>query len=153
MSPISWYAKNSETKPRGLYFSRALFEGLIFGGAYIRRGVSTEGNLRFKIDCASLINGRKLPCVLCFTLYLRAISEYKPPRRGLYLEGRFDGGCFALRVWGGLYLEGLIFGILRYCVVMLGEVFIIIFKSVKENVCEGSKCQKVAYLMEQESKL
>ena len=36
---------------------------------------------------------------------------------------------------------------------MLGEVFIIIFKSVKENVCEGSKYQKVAYLMEQESKL
>ena len=36
---------------------------------------------------------------------------------------------------------------------MLGEVFIIIFKSVKENVWEGSKCQKVAYLMEQESKL
>ena len=38
---------------------------------------------------------------------------------GLYLEGRFNGGFFALRVWGaciwrGLYMEGLIFGILRY---------------------------------------
>ena len=38
---------------------------------------------------------------------------------GLYLEGRFNGGVFALRVWGasiwrGLYMEGLIFGILRY---------------------------------------
>ena len=31
-----------------------LFEGLIFGGAYIRRGLCTEGNLRFKIDWASL---------------------------------------------------------------------------------------------------
>ena len=30
---------------------RGLFlEGLIFGGAYIRRGLSTEGDLRFKID-------------------------------------------------------------------------------------------------------
>ena len=29
---------NSENKPRGLYFTKALFEGLIFGGAYIRRG-------------------------------------------------------------------------------------------------------------------
>ena len=30
------------------------------------------------------------------------------PRR-VYLEGRFIGGFFALRVWEGLYLEGLIF--------------------------------------------
>ena len=55
-----------------------------------------EGNLRFKIDCAALalqMEGN-LPFFLCFTLYLRAISKYKPPR--------------------GLYLEGLIFGILRY---------------------------------------
>ena len=38
---------------------------------------------------------------------------------GLYLEGRFNGRLFALRVWvayiwRGLYMEGLIFGILRY---------------------------------------
>ena len=45
---------NFENKPRGLYFSKALFEGLTFGGAYIRRGLSKEGNLRFKIDWASL---------------------------------------------------------------------------------------------------
>ena len=57
---------NSENKPRGLYFSTALFEGLIFGGAYIRRGLSKEGNLRFKIDWASLIAGRK--CTV-FTLF------------------------------------------------------------------------------------
>ena len=30
---------NSENKPRGLYFSKALFEGLIFGGAYLRREI------------------------------------------------------------------------------------------------------------------
>ena len=47
--------QNSENKLRGLYFSKALFEGFIFGGAYIRRGLSTEGNLRFKIDWTSLI--------------------------------------------------------------------------------------------------
>ena len=28
---------NSENKPWGLYFSKALSEGLIFGGAYLRR--------------------------------------------------------------------------------------------------------------------
>ena len=38
---------------------------------------------------------------------------------GLYLEGRFNGGFFALLVWGAytwrvLYMEGLIFRILRY---------------------------------------
>ena len=40
---------------------------------------------------------------------------------GLYSESRFNGGIFALRVWGayiwrGLYMEGLIFGILRYLI-------------------------------------
>ena len=38
----------------GLIFFKALFEGLIFGGAYIRRGLYTEGNLRYKIGWASL---------------------------------------------------------------------------------------------------
>ena len=46
--------QNCENKPRGLYFSKAPFEGLIFGGAYIRRGLCTGGNLRFEIDWASL---------------------------------------------------------------------------------------------------
>ena len=34
--------------------------------------------------------------------------------RGVHLEGRFIGGFFTLRVWGGggLYLKGLIFRIL-----------------------------------------
>ena len=74
--------------------------------------------MRFKIDCASLIVGRKFTVLALFYLrYLRAISKYKPPG-GLYLEGRFNGGFFALRVWGacicrGLYMEELIFGTLR----------------------------------------
>ena len=46
-----------------------------------------------------------LPFLLCFTLYLRAISNHKPPG-GLYLKGRFNGGFFALRVWGGLIFGG-----------------------------------------------
>ena len=77
-----------------------------------------EGNLRLKIDWTRLIVEGNLAFLFCFTLYLRAISKYKPPG-GLYLEGRFNGGFFALRVWGAyiwrrLYMEGLIFGILRY---------------------------------------
>ena len=74
--------------------------------------------MRLKIDWANLILGRKFLVFLCFTLYLRAISKYKP-LGGLYLDGRFNGGFFALEVWGayiwrGLYMEGLIFGILWY---------------------------------------
>ena len=57
---------DSENNPRGLYFSKALFEELIFGGAYIRRGLSMEGYLRFKIDWASLIVGRNLAVFASF---------------------------------------------------------------------------------------
>ena len=48
-----------------------------------------------------------------FTLYFRAIFQVQPPR-GLYLEWRFNGGFFCVTGLGGLFLEGLIFGILRY---------------------------------------
>ena len=66
-----------------------------------------EGNLRFKIDWASLTFGRKFTVfALYFTLYLRAISKYKSPG-GLYLEGRFNGGFFALQVWGAYTWRGL----------------------------------------------
>ena len=55
----------------------------------------------------------------CCALYSRANSKKKSPPGGLYSEERFNGGFFALRFWGayiwrGLYMEGLIFGILRY---------------------------------------
>ena len=43
----SRYRKNSENKPQGLYFSKALFEGLIFGGAYIRKGLIYGGKFAF----------------------------------------------------------------------------------------------------------
>ena len=47
--------------------------------------------------------------LLCFTLYLRETFQVQAPR-GLYLEGRFNEGFFALPVFGGLYLEGRIHG-------------------------------------------
>ena len=42
------------------------------------RGLCTEGNLRFKIDWASLIFGKKFTVFPCLTLYYRTISKYKP---------------------------------------------------------------------------
>ena len=96
----------------------ALFEGLIFGGAYIRR-LSTEGNLRFKLDWASLIVGSKLTIFALFYFAFEGNSPSTSPRgayiwRGNLMEGflryRFGGLIF----WRGLYMEGLIFRILWY---------------------------------------
>ena len=81
-----------------------------------------EGNLRFKIDWAGLYWQGNLPFLLCFTLYPRANSKYKP------LEG---GEGFLLYDFGGLYLEGFIFGILRY----LGKFMT---KSIKLNLYSES---------------
>ena len=65
--------------------------------------------MRFKIDWANVIVGRKFSVFALFCLYLRAISKYKFPE-GLYSEGRFNGGFFCVTSLGGLYLEGLIDG-------------------------------------------
>ena len=54
----SKYRKTSRNKPRGLYFSKALFEGLIFERAYIRRGLHTRENCVSK-SAIGLILGRK----------------------------------------------------------------------------------------------
>ena len=83
------YRKIQEKKPGAYIFQRPFFEELIFGGAYIQRGLSIEGNLRFKIDWANLIVGRK------FTVYFE-----------------FEGN-FQVQASEGLIHEGLIFGILR----------------------------------------
>ena len=36
---------NSENKPKGLYFSKALFKGLIYGGAYLRREICVSKSI------------------------------------------------------------------------------------------------------------
>ena len=68
--------------------------------AYIRRGLSTEENLRFKIAWASLTVGRKFTVSTLFYLVFEANFQVQAPGGGLSLEGRFNGGFFALRVWG-----------------------------------------------------
>ena len=75
------------------------------------RGLSTEENLRFKIDWASLIVESKFTIFAVLLYIWGQFSKYKLPGaygwRGDLTEGFFLGG-------GGLYLEGLIFGILQY---------------------------------------
>ena len=67
---------------------------------YIRSGLFTEGNLRFKIDWASLIVGSKFTVFALFYFVFEGNFPSTSPR-GAY-------------IWRGLYMEGLIFGILRY---------------------------------------
>ena len=66
-----------------------------------------EGNLRFKIDWANLLVGRKFTVFFRFLfLFIRGQFPSTSPPGGLHLEGRFNGGFFALRVWGALVFGG-----------------------------------------------
>ena len=75
--------------------------------------------MRVKIDRASLIVGSKFKVfALLYFVFEDNFPSTSPRGRGLYFEGRFNGGFFALPVsgayiWRGLYIEGLIIGILR----------------------------------------
>ena len=66
--------------------------------------------MRFKIAWASLVVGRKFTVfALIYTLYLREISKYKPPR-GLIFGGVISRRVFCVASLGGLYLVALIHG-------------------------------------------
>ena len=88
-------------------------EGLILK----RRGSPSEGNLRFKIDWASLINGRKFNVFALFYFVFEAIFQLQaPPPRGAYIwrgdltegflrygfGGLIFGGAYT---WNGLFSE------------------------------------------------
>ena len=69
-----------------------------------------EGNLRFKIDWASLIVGSKFTVFALFYFVFEGNFPSTSPR-GAY-------------IWRGLYMEGLIFGILRYFTFKLQLAFL-----------------------------
>ena len=88
--------------------------------------------MRFEIDWASLIVGSKFTVFALFTLYLRAISKYKPPGPYIWRGDLTEGFC--VTSLGGLCLEGLIHGgvyfrNLRYHTVKIIRIFT--FKSTK----------------------
>ena len=95
-------------------FLRGLFlEGLIFGGAYVRRKICDSKSIG--LACS----GREIYHFCFVLLCIRGQIPSTSSPGGLYSEGRFNGGFFALRfrgayIWRDLYMEGLIFGILRY---------------------------------------
>ena len=100
--------KNCRSKPRGLHFSKALFEGLIFGGAYIRRGLSTEGSLRFKIDWASLIVGSKFTIFALFYFVFEGNFPSTSPQGAYIWRGDLTEGFLSYR-FGGLINGGAYF--------------------------------------------
>ena len=100
------YRKISKISPVAYIFQRpflrGLFlEGLIFEGAYVRREICVSKSI--KVACS----GKEIYHV-CFVLLCirRQIPSTSPPG-GLYSEGRFNGGFFALRFWGAYIWRGL----------------------------------------------
>ena len=63
--------------------SKAYFDGLIFGGAYLGRKICVS-----KSTWLALWLEENLLFFPCFTLYLRAISKYKTPG-GLIFAGAY----------------------------------------------------------------
>ena len=74
--------------------------------------------MRFKIDWASLIVGRKFTVFALFYFVFRGkFSKYKPPG-GLYLEGDLTEGFLCYR-FGGLIFGGAYFRNFTVCHVRL----------------------------------
>ena len=83
-------------------FLRGLFlEGLTFGGAYLWKEICVLKSIGLALQLE--VN---LLFLLCFTLYLRVIFQVQAPG-GLYLEGQFNRGFFALLVRGAYIWRGL----------------------------------------------
>ena len=61
--------------------------------------------MHFKIAWAGLLLEGNLPFLLCFTLYLRVISKYKPPQWAHIQRGDVTAG-FLCYEFGGLIFGG-----------------------------------------------
>ena len=65
--------------------------------------------MRFKIDCASLTNGRKFTVFALFYFVFEGNFQVLGPRGDIYLEGRFNGGFFAFEIGGLIFERGAYF--------------------------------------------
>ena len=64
--------------------------------------------MRFKIDWASLIVGRKFTVFALFSFVFEGNYQVQAPPGALYLEGRFNGGFLRYK-FGGLIFGGAYF--------------------------------------------
>ena len=76
-------------------------EGPIFGGACVRREICVSKSIG--LACS----GKEIYHVCFVLLCIRGQIPSTSPLGVLYLEGRFDGGSFALRFWGTYTWRGL----------------------------------------------
>ena len=88
--------------------------------------------MRLQIDWASLIVGSKFNVFVLFYFVFEGNFPSTSPRRTYIWTGL---GAY---IWRGLYMEGLIFGILRYTLIMLENLSIML-------VASSSKQQLYAY--------
>ena len=75
-----------------------------------------EGNLRFKIDWAVLIVGRRFTVFASSYFVFEGNFQLRAPRELIFGAGDLTEGFlryeFGGYIWRGLHMEGLIFGIL-----------------------------------------
>jgi len=76
------YRKIPKISPRAYIFQRPFLRGLFLEGLIFGRGLSTEGNLRFKINWASLIVERKFTVFELFYFVFESNFQVQA-----YLEG------------------------------------------------------------------
>ena len=79
-------------------------------GLYIRRGLSTEGNLRFKIDWPSLIVGSKFTVLAFFYFVFEGNFPSTSPRGAYIWRGDLTAGFLRYRfggpsIFGGAYFR------------------------------------------------
>ena len=90
------YRKIPKISPGAYIFQRPILR------AYISRGLSREGNLRFKIDWASLIVGRKCTVFALFYFVFEGNFQVPDPRRAYIWRGLFSE-FYGIPVRGGKY--------------------------------------------------
>ena len=95
--------KNSENKPRDLYFSKALFEGLIFGRAYVRREICVSKSIGLACSGKEIYH-------FCFVLLCIRGQIPSTSPRGAYIRRGDLMEVFCVTILGGLCLEGLTHG-------------------------------------------
>ena len=81
-------------------------EGIIYGG-------------KFAFDWASLIVGSKFTIFAVFYFVFEGNFPSTRPRRAYILRGDLTEGFLRYLFGGLIYMEGLIFGILRYLFLLL----------------------------------
>jgi len=103
-TPPFIYETNLKISP-GTYFSKVVFEGLIFEGAYIRRGAYVRREICISKSFRLTYGWKKIYCFFFVLFCIWGHCFHVKAHGGVYSEGPFDGGR-GLR-YG---FEGLMFG-------------------------------------------